>query len=140
MSSQKRYRLKRGFWLLLVLLLLWKSVPTAIYFLVEGVYNFPTIFMSLLGIVVLVVFIEGSALKKIERKELQLLEIILPFLLITAVVLLDLEDALTLTRVASTGYLFWRIQYIGVIIIFIALIWSLVISLTADRENFLQEK
>lgn len=135
MASQRRYKLKRGFWISLAILILWKSIPPAIYFLFKEVYNFPSIFMSVVGILLIVLLIRGKVWAKVESRGLQLFEIALPMLLFTAIALQDLGDAITMEPLASTGYLFWRINYIGTVVIFVVVIWQLITSITAGHSE-----
>lgn len=135
MENTRRFVLKRGFWVMLALLLIWKGIPSGIYFLLNGTYSFPALFMFLVGIVALFILLEGSLIRKAITKEVRLIETSMPMLLLLIVLLLDLEDAITLKPIASTGYPYWRIHTIGTLILFALLLWQYVASILSKRQE-----
>jgi len=120
MMSAQRYTLRRGFWVSLAILILWKCIPPSIYFFSRGVVNLPALFMAILGLLIVFALIDGRGLRMLDGKELGLL---------------DLDDAVSLEPVASTGYRFFRVQAFGAIGLFFVTIWQLVVSILATRKT-----
>ncbi len=135
MMSAQRYTLRRGFWVSLAILILWKCIPPSIYFFSRGVVNLPALFMAILGLLIVFALIDGRGLRMLDGKELGLLEVIAGMTLISAILLLDLDDAVSLEPVASTGYRFFRVQAFGAIGLFFVTIWQLVVSIFATRKT-----
>lgn len=134
MVFAQRYTLKRGFWVSLAILMLWKCIPQAIYFFSRGVASLPVLFMAVFGLLLVFALIDGRGLKMLDGRELGLLEIIAGMTFISAVLLLDLDDAVSLEPVASTGYEFFRMQAFGAIGLFLVTIWQLVVSILTTRK------
>lgn len=97
--------------------------------------NLPALFMAILGLLIVFALIDGRGLRMLDGKELGLLEVIAGMTLISAILLLDLDDAVSLEPVASTGYRFFRVQAFGAIGLFFVTIWQLVVSILATRKT-----
>lgn len=122
--------LPRAFWLSAGALLVWSSIPAGIYFLAVGYLGLPTFYLLLLGVAALVVVIDGRVIRNLERRPIARKSyIVFGLALWVAVALLEIYDAVTSRPLAGTGYIFWRVYSVGVVVLVAVVIWQLVASL-----------